>query len=148
MCKNDYVHKKCCGFFELICQFMIKLFAMRFKALYNIMTKQNSHPIGGSSFWLGCRDFALDFCSTSRICFNEMFRKNLRSPFKNSALCCFLTAFESHYIPTNQKNKCTLLRGCISFFGWGAGIRTPVMSESESDALPLGDTPIFSTLTL
>ena len=32
--------------------------------------------------------------------------------------------------------------------GWGAGIRTPVMSESESDALPLGDTPIFSTLPL
>ena len=29
--------------------------------------------------------------------------------------------------------------------GWGAGIRTPEMSESESDALPLGDTPIFST---
>ena len=34
------------------------------------------------------------------------------------------------------------------FSGWGAGIRTPVMSESESDALPLGDTPIFSTLIL
>ena len=32
-----------------------------------------------------------------------------------------------------------------SFFGWGAGIRTPEMSESESDALPLGDTPIFRT---
>ena len=31
------------------------------------------------------------------------------------------------------------------FFGWGAGIRTPEMSESESDALPLGDTPIFGT---
>ncbi len=33
-------------------------------------------------------------------------------------------------------------------FGWGAGIRTPEMSESESDALPLGDTPIFSTLCI
>ena len=32
-----------------------------------------------------------------------------------------------------------------SFFGWGTGIRTPEMSESESDALPLGDAPIFST---
>ena len=32
--------------------------------------------------------------------------------------------------------------------GWGAGIRTPEMSESESDALPLGDTPIFSTLCI
>ena len=30
-------------------------------------------------------------------------------------------------------------------FGWGAGIRTPEMSESESDALPLGDTPLFRT---
>ena len=32
-----------------------------------------------------------------------------------------------------------------SLFGWGTGIRTPEMSESESDALPLGDTPIFRT---
>ena len=32
-----------------------------------------------------------------------------------------------------------------SLFGWGTGIRTPEMSESESDALPLGDAPIFST---
>ena len=31
-------------------------------------------------------------------------------------------------------------------FGWGTGIRTPVMTESESVALPLGDAPIFSTL--
>ena len=33
----------------------------------------------------------------------------------------------------------------VTNHGWGAGIRTPEMSESESDALPLGDTPIFST---
>ena len=32
-----------------------------------------------------------------------------------------------------------------SLFGWGTGIRTPEMSESESDALPLGDAPLFST---
>ena len=31
-------------------------------------------------------------------------------------------------------------------FGWGAGIRTPVMSESESDALPLGDAPITNDI--
>ena len=43
---------------------------------------------------------------------------------------------------TNEKRTKRLLR---SFFGWGAGIRTPEMSESESDALPLGDTPIFGT---
>ena len=33
-------------------------------------------------------------------------------------------------------------------FGWGTGIRTPVMTESESVALPLGDAPIFSTLCI
>ena len=31
----------------------------------------------------------------------------------------------------------------LSFFGWGTGIRTPEMSESESDALPLGDAPKY-----
>ena len=30
------------------------------------------------------------------------------------------------------------------FSGWGAGIRTPEVPESESGALPLGYTPIFS----
>ena len=34
----------------------------------------------------------------------------------------------------------------ISFFGWGSRIRTYEMSESESDALPLGDTPIYDIL--
>ena len=33
----------------------------------------------------------------------------------------------------------------LYFYGWGTGIRTPEMSESESDALPLGDAPLFST---
>ena len=28
-------------------------------------------------------------------------------------------------------------------FGWGGRIRTYEMSESESDALPLGDTPMY-----
>ena len=36
----------------------------------------------------------------------------------------------------------------VDFFGWGTGIRTPVMTESESVALPLGDAPIFSTLCI
>ena len=75
-----------------------------------------------------------------------MSRKILRSPFKNSALCCFFTAFESHYIPIAKQKSHPI--GWDFNFGWGAGIRTPVMSESESDALPLGDTPIFSTLLL
>ena len=42
---------------------------------------------------------------------------------------------------TKERSKSSLL-----FFGWGTGIRTPVMTESESVALPLGDAPIFSTL--
>ena len=47
---------------------------------------------------------------------------------------------------TSQRKKETdHTRWSVLFFGWGAGIRTPEMSESESDALPLGDTPIFST---
>ena len=37
------------------------------------------------------------------------------------------------------------MKRSVPFYGWGAGIRTPEMSESESDALPLGDTPIFGT---
>ena len=44
---------------------------------------------------------------------------------------------------TKERSKSSLL-----FYGWGAGIRTPEMSESESDALPLGDTPIFSTVII
>ena len=38
------------------------------------------------------------------------------------------------------KNKDQSFR-LVFIFGWGAGIRTPEMSESESDALPLGDAP-------
>ena len=41
-----------------------------------------------------------------------------------------------------KRKKRTLLRPFA--FGWGTGIRTPEMSESESDALPLGDAPIFT----
>ena len=42
--------------------------------------------------------------------------------------------------PPTEKSRFKLVR-----LGWGTGIRTPEMSESESDALPLGDAPIFST---
>ena len=35
-----------------------------------------------------------------------MFCKILRSPFKSNALCCFFTAFESHYIPSAKTNNC------------------------------------------
>ena len=40
-------------------------------------------------FMAGVQGFVLDFFSTLLIYFNVMFRKNLRSPFKNSALYCF-----------------------------------------------------------
>ena len=33
----------------------------------------------------------------------------------------------------------------LSVFGWGTGIRTPEVTESESVALPLGDAPMFTT---
>ena len=46
--------------------------------------------------------------------------------------------------PIPQAKRKPPLTGWFSF-GWGTGIRTPEMSESESDALPLGDAPIFST---
>ena len=39
-------------------------------------------------------------------------------------------------------NKKTADNNRLSF-GWGAGIRTPEMLESESSALPLGYTPVF-----
>ena len=56
-------------------------------------------------FLAGVQGFVLDFCSTFRICFYVMFRKNLRSPFKNSALCCFFTAFESQLYTHNKKQR-------------------------------------------
>ena len=46
--------------------------------------------------------------------------------------------------PMPQSKRKPPYQGWFSF-GWGTGIRTPEMSESESDALPLGDAPIFST---
>ena len=34
----------------------------------------------------------------------------------------------------------------LDFFGWGTGIQTPEVTESESVALPLGDAPIFNAV--
>ena len=77
----------------------------------------------------------------------ELFFEKTWLPFKNSTVCCFLFFFRILvYIPHIKKQR--IPNSILCFFGWGAGIRTPVMSESESDALPLGDTPIFSTLPL
>ena len=63
--------------------------------------------------------------------------------YGDSILTCGEITYQSFGL--DKKRTKRLLR---SFFGWGAGIRTPEMSESESDALPLGDTPIFSTDTI
>ena len=72
-------------------------------------------------FWLGCRD-SEPLPESQTIQASEL---KLTKHFKQKR---------------NRPHKVV-----CSFFGWGAGIRTPEMSESESDALPLGDTPIFST---
>ena len=47
---------------------------------------------------------------------------------------------QSH-TPTNPAQKKHRLFGA-NFFGWGGRVRTHEMEESESSALPLGDTPI------
>ena len=71
------------------------------EAALNAITqaKKKGYRMVSFLFWLGCRDFVLDFCSTFGIYFNVMFRKNLRSPFKNSPPDYFFTAFESQSIP-------------------------------------------------
>ena len=59
----------------------------------------------------GERDSILNFSKHS-IVFYVMFCKILRSPFKNSTLCCFFTAFESLLYSRTTK-KAPLLR-CFS----------------------------------
>ena len=63
--------------------------------------------------------------------------------YGDSILTCGEITYQSFGL--DKKRTKHLLR---SFFGWGTGIRTPVMTESESVALPLGDAPIFSTLCI
>ena len=102
------------------------------------------------SFWLGCRAprQSRGYSSTKRTRFVR------RSALAAQCRHCKQTAFfqprramrcalrrAGHPSQTNKKAR--RWRACL--FGWGAGIRTPEMSESESDALPLGDTPIFGT---
>ena len=43
----------------------------------------------------------------------------------------------------DSDEKIKTSRGMCKHNGWGKRIRTFGMSESESDALPLGDTPIY-----
>ncbi len=65
--------------------------------------------------------------------------------FLNFALQNLESGFSEPCVSAKKREQHNVL---LSLFGWGAGIRTPEMSESESDALPLGDTPIFSTLCI
>ena len=46
--------------------------------------------------------------------------------------------------PSNQHSH--MGAGLFLYSGWGGRIRTYEMSESESDALPLGDTPLYVNL--
>ena len=41
-----------------------------------------------------------------------------------------------------QQNRQALFKAC-RFYGWGRWIRTTGMADSESAAVPLGDTPLF-----
>ena len=57
----------------------------------------------------------------------------------------YVSCFKLPCAPAKRKKR-TLLRPFA--FGWGTGIRTPEVTESESVALPLGDAPMFTTTSL
>ena len=67
--------------------------------------------------------FALEFCKAFGIEFEVMLCKILRSPFKNNALCCFFTAFES-LLHSSPNKKSTVKVDFL--FGAEGGIRTLV----------------------
>ncbi len=54
----------------------------------------------------------------------------------------FLKRFHLIY----PQNKSLDFSRLILYYGWGTWIRTKEMGDSESPALPLGDTPIFIIL--
>ena len=79
------------------------------------IVKQNKKAltcVSAFMFWRRMGDVALDFCKARRKILQYMLCKNLRSPFKNSALCCFFTAFESPNIVKQNKKALT----CMSAF--------------------------------
>ncbi len=76
-------------------------------------------------FWRRMGDVALDFCKARSKIFLFVLCKNLRSPFKNNALCCFFTAFESPNVLLHKTKKHSLAR-MLYCFGGGWGIRTLV----------------------
>ena len=96
-----------------------------------------------SFFWLGHRDSILVAATQSRENFG--FATLLgQSRLWRATGTSFTTA--PLRIPVFDPAKAKRTPEGVLCFGWGTGIRTPEMSESESDALPLGDAPIFSTL--
>ena len=66
---------------------------------------QTKNPPNWMDFCLAQREgFVLDFCSTFRILYSVMFRKNLRSPFQNNTLCCFVRCVRIQFAtPVKQK---------------------------------------------
>ena len=60
--------------------------------------------------------FVLDFCSTFRILFYVMFRKNLRSPFQNNTPCCFVHCVRIPAYILTKKQESTLKWGCFLAF--------------------------------
>lgn len=71
----------------------------------------------------------LDFARAGSKNGEVMPRKILRSPFENSALCCFLTAFNSPHIMRKQKQKrhtCV----CLFYFWWTRGELNPCPKTS------------------
>ena len=96
--------------------------------------------------WRRQRDSFLNFAKHS-IGFIRYVLQNSSVTVQKQRTVLFFSLHSNPIIYPQQKKQRTP-NGVLYFFGWGAGIRTPVMSESESDALPLGDTPMLSTLTL
>ena len=61
-------------------------------------------------------------------------RKILRSPFENSALCCFLTAFNSpHFIYSQKQKRHTQVY--LFYFWWTRGELNPCPKTSRYDLL-------------
>ena len=60
--------------------------------------------------------FVLDFCSTFWILSFVTFRKNLRSPFQNNHLGCFVHCVRIPIYILTKKQESTLQRGCFSLF--------------------------------
>ena len=71
----------------------------------------------------------LDFARAGSKSREVMPRKIHRSPFKNSTLCCFFTAFDSPHIISVQKQKRHTC-ACLFYFWWTRGESNPCPKTS------------------